>query len=98
MISRIIRDLLRPTVWVTAERVFTEVFSLTLFAVQARLLGPTAFGLIAAVMVFISFWDAVPMNAVLEALVSVRRIEETALHDWGDRHGAGQPDVRRRGL
>ena len=76
MVSRIIRDLLRPTVWVTAERVFTEVFSLTLFAVQARLLGPTAFGLIAAVMVFISFWDAVPMNAVLEALVSVRRIEE----------------------
>jgi O-antigen/teichoic acid export membrane protein len=76
MILRMMRDLLRPTVWVTVERVFTEVFSLTLFAVQARLLGPTAFGLIAAVMVFISFWDAVPMNAVLEALVSVRRIEE----------------------
>ena len=76
MILRIMRDLLRPTVWVTVERVFTEVFSLSLFAVQARLLGPTAFGLIAAVMVFISFWDAVPMNAVLEALVSVRRIEE----------------------
>ena len=76
MISRIVRDLLRPTVWVTAERVFTEVFSLTLFAVQARLLGPTAFGLIAAVMVFVSFWDAVPMNAVLEALVSVPQIEE----------------------
>src|SRR5579871_2182856 len=74
-----IRSLLRPTVWVTAERVFTEVFSLALFAVQARLLGPEAFGLIAAVMVFIVFWDAVPMNVVLEALVSVRQIDDRHL-------------------
>ncbi len=76
MTPRRLQRLLRPTVWVTAERVFTEVFALALFAVQARLLGPAAFGLVAVVMVFINFWDAVPMNAVLEALVSVRRIED----------------------
>jgi O-antigen/teichoic acid export membrane protein len=75
MIAQRLQRLLRPTVWVTAERVFTEVFSLALFAVQARLLGPEAFGLIAAVMVFITFWDAVPSNVVLEALVSVRTID-----------------------
>ena len=79
MIARRFRALLRPTVWVTAERVFTEVFSLALFAVQARLLGPEAFGLVAAVMVFINFWDAVPMNVVLEALVSVRKIDDRHL-------------------
>jgi PST family polysaccharide transporter len=75
MILRRLKSLLRPTVWVTAERGFAEVFSLALFAVQARILGPTAFGLIAAVMVFISFWDAVPANAVADALVAVRRID-----------------------
>jgi O-antigen/teichoic acid export membrane protein len=77
MIVRTLRRLLRPTVWVTVERVFTEVFSLALFAVQARLLGPQAFGLIAAVMVFVTFWDTVPMNVVLEALVSVRMIDKS---------------------
>jgi O-antigen/teichoic acid export membrane protein len=34
---------------VAAERVFTEVFTLALFAVQVRLLGPAAFGFVAAV-------------------------------------------------
>ena len=76
MILQRLRGLLRPTIWVTAERVFSEVFSLALFAVQARLLGPAAFGLIAAVMVLVSFWDAVPSMAIIEALVSVRRIED----------------------
>jgi PST family polysaccharide transporter len=76
MIRQNLQRLLRPTMWVTAERVFMEGFSLVLFAVQARLLGPSAFGLVAAVMVFISFWDAVPMNVVLEALVSMRTIED----------------------
>jgi PST family polysaccharide transporter len=68
--------LLRPTIWVTTERVFAEVFSLALFSVQARLLGPVAFGLVAAVMVFVTFWDSVPTQAAVEALVSVRKIED----------------------
>lgn len=76
MILRWLNGLLRPTIWVTIERGFAEAFSLALFAVQARLLGPAAFGLIALVMVFVSFWDAVPSMAMIEALVSVRRIED----------------------
>jgi PST family polysaccharide transporter len=76
MIRPRLASLLRPTVWVTAERVFAEVFSLALFAVQARLLGPVAFGLVAAVMVFVTFWDSVPTQAAVEALVSIRTIED----------------------
>jgi PST family polysaccharide transporter len=76
MILPRLKDRLRPAIWVTAERVFSEGFSLTLFAVQARLLGPVAFGLISVVMVFISFWESVPTQAVIEALVSVRQIED----------------------
>ncbi len=73
---RRLAGMVRPTMWVTAERVFAEVFALALFAVQARLLGPAAFGLVAAVMVFVTFWDSVPNQAAVEALVSVRAIED----------------------
>jgi O-antigen/teichoic acid export membrane protein len=71
----IFATLLRPTVWVTAEKAFAELFWLVLFAVQAPLLGPYAFGLISAVMVFVNFWEGVPCHAFTEALVSVREIE-----------------------
>jgi teichuronic acid exporter len=76
IILHALKGRLQPTVWVTAEVIFSEAFSLALFAVQARLLGPTVFGLVAVVMVLISFWDAVLHKAVIEALVSVRRIED----------------------
>jgi O-antigen/teichoic acid export membrane protein len=76
MMLHALKGLMRPTVWVTAEVIFSEAFSLALFAVQARLLGPTVFGLVAVVMVLVSFWDAVLHMAVIEALVSVRRIED----------------------
>lgn len=67
---------MRPTVWVTAERAFTEVFSLTLFAVQAPILGPSAFGLVTAAMVFVNFWEGVPAIAITEALLSVRNLDQ----------------------
>ncbi len=75
MIFKLFRKLLRPTVWLTAERGFSELFFLALFAVQAPILGPSAFGLIAAVMVFVGFWENVLGNAISEALVSIRQIE-----------------------
>jgi O-antigen/teichoic acid export membrane protein len=73
--KEILGTLLRPTVWVTAEKAFAELFWLVLFAVQAPLLGPYAFGLMAAVMVFVNFWEGVPCHAFTEALVSIRKIE-----------------------
>lgn len=76
MIIRALRKALRPAVWVTAERAFNEIFFLLLFSVQAPILGPSAFGLIAAVMVFITFWESVPGHAITEALLSVRDIEQ----------------------
>jgi O-antigen/teichoic acid export membrane protein len=65
----------RPTMWVTAERAFAELFFLLLFAIQAPILGPSAFGLVAAVMVFVGFWENVPGQAITEALLSIRQIE-----------------------
>ena len=75
MISKLLSRV-RPTVWVTAERAFAELFFLLLFAVQAPILGPSAFGLITAVMVFIAFWEGVPGHAITEALLSIRQIDE----------------------
>jgi O-antigen/teichoic acid export membrane protein len=66
----------RPTMWVTAERAFAELFFLLLFAIQAPILGPSAFGLVTAVMVFVAFWEGVPGHAITEALLSIRQIEE----------------------
>ena len=76
MISGRVQALLQPTVWVTAERAFSEIFFFALFTIQAPILGPSAFGLVAAVMVFIAFWEGVPGHALTEALLSVRDIEE----------------------
>jgi O-antigen/teichoic acid export membrane protein len=75
MISKLLSRV-RPTMWVTAERAFAELFFLLLFAVQAPILGPSAFGLITAVMVFIAFWEGVPGHAITEALLSIRQIDE----------------------
>ena len=66
---------LPPTAWVMGERIFAQAFGLAVFAVQAPLLGPHAFGLLAAVMVFVGFLDAVPGAAAIDALISVRHID-----------------------
>ena len=70
---------LSPTAWVTAEKLFAQAFGLVIFAVQAPLLGPHAFGLIAVVMVLISFWEAVPGAAAIDALISVRALDAAHL-------------------
>ena len=67
---------LSPTAWVTIERVFGQVFGLLLFAIQAPLLGPRAFGLLATAMVFVGFWEAVPGAAAMDALISIRQIDK----------------------
>lgn len=66
---------LSPQGWLTAQIGFSQAFGLLLFAVQAPLLGPTAFGLVAIVMVFVGFCESVLEVAAAEALVSVRSIE-----------------------
>jgi len=64
-----------PTFCVIAEKIFAQLFWLMVFAVQAPLLGPRAFGLVAIVMVFVGFWEAVPGMATIDALISVRNID-----------------------
>jgi O-antigen/teichoic acid export membrane protein len=66
---------LPPTVWVTAEKIFGQLFWLGVFAVQAPLLGPYAFGLVTMVMVFVGFWEAVPGIAATSALISIQNID-----------------------
>ena len=65
---------LSPTSWLTAKTVFSQVFAIALFAIQAPLLGPHAFGLISIVMVFIGFCEVVLGDAVSESLISIREI------------------------
>lgn len=67
---------LSPTSWLTAKTVFSQVFALLLFAIQAPLLGPKAFGLISIVMVFVGFCEYVPGEAAAESLISIRQIED----------------------
>ena len=67
---------LSPTSWLTTKTVFSQVFALVLFAIQAPLLGPRAFGLISIVMVFVGFCEYVPGEAAAESLISVRSIDD----------------------
>jgi O-antigen/teichoic acid export membrane protein len=71
------RGLIRssPTLWITAERVLAQGLNLLILAVQAPILGPRAFGLVAVVMVFVGFWEGVPASAAQDALISIRNIE-----------------------
>ncbi len=64
-----------PTTWLTTRTIFSQVFALLLFAIQAPVLGPRAFGLISIVMVFVGFCEFVPGEAAAESLISIRKIE-----------------------
>jgi O-antigen/teichoic acid export membrane protein len=66
---------LPPTLWVTSEIVFAQLFTLFIFSIQAPILGPYAFGLITLIMVFVGFWEAVPGSATTDALISIREID-----------------------
>jgi len=67
---------LSPTIWVTAQTIFVQFFGLALFAIQAPLLGPRAFGLVAIVMVFVGFCESVLAEAASEVLISIREVDD----------------------
>jgi len=60
--------------------VFSQVFALALFAIQAPVLGPKAFGLISIVMVFVGFCEYVTGEAAAESLISIREIDDAHFH------------------
>ncbi|MDP9014187.1 MAG: oligosaccharide flippase family protein [Pseudomonadota bacterium] len=64
----------------TTKTIFSQIFALSLFAIQAPLLGPKAFGLISIVMVFVGFCESVPGDAAAESLISIREIEAAHFH------------------
>ncbi len=66
---------LSPTSWLTTKTVFSQLFAVGLFAIQAPVLGPRAFGLMSIVMVFVGFCEFVPCEAAAESLISVRDVE-----------------------
>ena len=66
---------LSPTSWLTTKTVFSQLFALVLFAVQAPVLGPRAFGLISIVMAFVGFCEYVAVEAAAESLISIREID-----------------------
>ena len=66
---------LSPTSWLTTKTFFAQVFGLLLFAIQAPILGPRAFGLVSIVMVFVGFCETVLCEAAAESLISIRRID-----------------------
>jgi O-antigen/teichoic acid export membrane protein len=57
--------------------VFSQIFGLLLFAIQAPVLGPRAFGLVSIVMVFVGFCEQVLCDAAAEALISIRSMDES---------------------
>jgi PST family polysaccharide transporter len=64
----------------TTKTVFSQIFALLLFAIQAPVLGPKAFGLISIVMVFVGFCEYVPGEAAAESLISIREIDDEHFH------------------
>jgi PST family polysaccharide transporter len=67
-------DRISPTLWVTIQTTFVQFFGFALFAIQAPLLGPRAFGLISIVMVFAGFVESVLGEVASDTLVSIREI------------------------
>lgn len=65
---------LSATSWVTIETVYRQAFGAAVFAVQAPLLGPRAFGLITIVMIFVMLCETL-LDTVTEVLISLPRIE-----------------------
>lgn len=64
-----------PTAWLTLQNGFTQICGAAIFAIQAPLLGPRAFGLVALVMVFISLFESLLEVPTEDALLSVREID-----------------------
>jgi O-antigen/teichoic acid export membrane protein len=65
-----------PTFWATTHSAFEQAFWIALFALQAPLLGPHAFGLITLAMVLVGFCEFVFVTVASEALISLNEIED----------------------
>jgi O-antigen/teichoic acid export membrane protein len=63
------------TSWVTMQTAFTQAFGFLLFAIQAPLLGPRPFGLMAIIMIFAGFVELVLGECATETLISIPRAE-----------------------
>jgi PST family polysaccharide transporter len=66
---------LPQSAWAIIAQLFAQVFGLLVFAVLAPIIGPHAFGVVAMVLVFVGFWEAVPAVAATDALISIRAPE-----------------------
>jgi PST family polysaccharide transporter len=62
--------------WVTLQIIFEQIFWVLLFAVQAPLLGPRPFGLIALATVVVGFCEGVLIAVGTDTLISIREIED----------------------
>jgi O-antigen/teichoic acid export membrane protein len=66
---------LSSTTWLTIQTVYSQAFGVAVFAIQAPLLGPRAFGLVAVVMVFVSVAEVLLGDVAVDALLSVHDVE-----------------------
>jgi O-antigen/teichoic acid export membrane protein len=61
---------LSATSWLTTKTVFSQVFAILLFAIQAPVLGPRAFGLMSVVMVFVGFCEYLKSDGFASSLTT----------------------------
>lgn len=66
----------RPALWLMSEKIFAQVFWLVVFAVQAPLLGPYAFGLVNIVTALVGYSELVVGSTAADALISIRDIDD----------------------
>jgi O-antigen/teichoic acid export membrane protein len=59
-----------------SEKMFAQVFWLVVFAVQAPLLGPYAFGLVTIVTALVGYSELVVGSTAADALISIRDIDD----------------------
>jgi O-antigen/teichoic acid export membrane protein len=67
--------MISPVAWLTIDRLTQQALWLILFAILAPILGPRPYGLFAIVMVFVGFCELVLLEGTVEALVTVKRLE-----------------------
>ena len=58
------------------QTLYTQAFGIAVFAFQAPLLGPRAFGLVAIVMIFVSLFESLLVDTTTDVLISLLNIEE----------------------
>ncbi|MDO9712579.1 oligosaccharide flippase family protein [Paracraurococcus lichenis] len=66
------RAFLGPTSLITFQVIFMQVFTLAVFAIQAPLLGPQAFGSVALGMVMVGFCETVVTSVATDTLISLK--------------------------